>query len=364
MLRFMHVPPEVAERLKPWGFDEALLQSFSQRCSVTESNAVRGVLTPPQDGDVRPLPERGSADFTRLAQRGQQAIDAGRVGVVILAGGMATRFGGVVKAVVPVLDGRTFLQLKLADVRAAAPRAPVFIMSSFTTHDALVEHVKGEANVHVFPQFASLRLTPEGELFRDEHGEVSPYATGHGDLTFALARAGLLARFIDDGGELLLMSNVDNLGAGVEPAIIGAHLETGVALTAEVVRKAPGDKGGAPARLDGVPQIIEGFRFPAGFDQDSIAVFNTNTFVMNARELLRDFALPYYRVEKRAGPHPVIQFERLVGELSAFVPTRFLEVPREGAQSRFLPVKDPEELQRRIETIALALGRRAGRNFQ
>jgi predicted DNA repair protein MutK len=50
------------------------------------------------------------------------------LGAVVLAGGMATRFGGVVKAVVPVLDGKSFLELKhddLARVSAKAGRALV-----------------------------------------------------------------------------------------------------------------------------------------------------------------------------------------------------------------------------------------------
>ncbi len=46
----------------------------------------------------------------------------------------------------------------------------------------------------------------------------------------------------------------------------------------------------------------------------------------------------------------VIQFERLVGQLTAFLPSHFLIVPR----GRFLPVKDPEELEaRRADIVAL-----------
>ena len=101
-----------------------------------------------------------------------------------------------------------------------------------------------------------------------------------------------------------------------------------------------------------MPQIIEGFRFPAGFDQDRIPVFNTNTLVFEAAALDRDFELPFYRVEKSVDGRPAIQFERLVGELSAFLPTRFVEVLREGPDGRFLPAKDPEELQRRLGSIA------------
>lgn len=354
----MRIDPTLAARLAPWGFDPQQLDVFIARLAQpSSSNAVTGTLTPPAAQDVRCLPTAGTKAHLDLAKRGQEALDSGKVGVLILAGGMATRFGGVVKAVVPVLGEQTFLQLKLADVRRAAGEAPVYVMSSFATHGRLVQHLGelGEKNVEVFPQFVSLRLTPEGQLFREADGDVSPYATGHGDLTFALRRSGLLSKFRALGGELFLMSNVDNLGATLDPAIIGAHLETGAALSAEVVRKASGDKGGAPARLDGKPQIIEGFRFPPDFDQDSIPVFNTNTFVMDASAIDRDFPLPFYRVEKKVDGAVAVQFERLVGELTAFLPSTFLEVPREGRESRFLPVKDPDELANRLETIRLVV---------
>lgn len=352
----MKIDPALATRLAPWGFDNAQLDGFIARLAqAATSNAVTGTLTPPAADDVRLLPAPGTEAHRALAKRGRDALAAKQVGVVILAGGMATRFGGVVKAVVPVLEQRTFLQLKLDDVRHAGAEVPVYVMSSFATHERLRQHVQelGARHVEVFPQFVSLRLTPEGQLFHEADGDVSPYATGHGDLTFALRQSGLLAKFRAAGGTLLMMSNVDNLGATLDPAVIGAHLERGVALSAEVVRKAKGDKGGAPARLNGTPQIIEGFRFPPGFDQDSIPVFNTNTFVMDAAAIDRDFALPFYRVEKKVDGATAVQFERLVGELTAFLPSTFLEVPREGVESRFLPAKDPDELAGRLSTIRL-----------
>lgn len=351
----MELPKELHDRLAPWGFDPAQLERFAARCREAQSNAVHGPLTPPAADDVRVLPSPGTPEHARLSELGRNALAAKQVGVVILAGGMATRFGGVVKAVVPVLENRTFLQLKLDDVRASSSDAPVYVMSSFATHDRLLEHVRelNAKHVEVFPQYVSLRLTPEGTLFKEPDGDVSAYATGHGDLTFALRRSGALQRFRDGGGKLLVMSNVDNLGATLDPAVLGAHLERGVALTAEVVRKAKGDKGGAPARLEGKPQIIEGFRFPPTFDQDSIPVFNTNTFVLDAAAIDTDFALPFYKVDKKVEGATAIQFERLVGELTAFLPTGFLEVPREGVQSRFLPAKDPDELANRLETIRL-----------
>lgn len=349
----MELPVDVLKRLSPWGFDPQLLERFAARARAAESNAVKGALTPPDASDLTALPEPGTPLHRELVERGREALSRQQVGAVILAGGMATRFGGVVKAAVPVIGGKTFLQLKLEQIHRVAPSARVLVMSSFATHEVLVEHLRGAPHTEVFPQSVSLRLTPEGTLFKERDGDFSPYATGHGDLPHALRTSGALQRFLDGGGELLMMSNVDNLGATLDPAVIGAHLARGAALTAEVVRKEKGDKGGAPARLDGRPQIIEGFRFPRDFDQDSIPVFNTNTFMLNARALTRDFPLPYYRVEKQVEGATVIQFERLVGELTAFLDSVFLEVPRSGAQSRFLPVKDPDELTQRLAEIEL-----------
>lgn len=356
------IDAEPRRSLAPYGFDEASLGAFVARLATPgQSNAVKGALTPPAAEDVRPLPALGTPERAALRAKGTEALRRGEVASVILAGGMATRFGGVVKAVVPVLGDRTFLQIKHDDLselgRELGVEVPAWVMSSFATHEKILEHVKSMARpaVEVFPQFVSLRLTPEGGLFREADGTLSPYATGHGDLTFALRRSGLLAKFRQSGGKLVVMSNVDNLGATLDPAIIGFHLAHGAAITAEVVRKEKGDKGGAPARLDGVPQIIEGFRFPKDFDQDSIPVFNTNTFVLDAAAIDRDFELPYYRVEKSVEGKTAIQFERLVGELTAFLPSRFVEVQREGPDGRFLPAKDPEELVRRLPMIEIVV---------
>ena len=362
----MTVDEKTKQALGRYGFDEVALAAFARR--VTEpasSNTVTKHLTPPAKEDVAALAPLGTQERRRLRQKGLDSIARGEVGVVILAGGMATRFGGVVKAVVPAVDELSFLECKWKDISmlAAAVGAPIrtLVMSSYATHDAIESHVSermGRGAIEVFPQFVSLRLSPDGSLFREDDGALSPYATGHGDLTFALRRSGLLARFRGAGGKLLMMSNVDNLGATVDPAIVGAHLEAGAALTAEVARKEPGDKGGAPARLDGRPQIVEGFRFPKSFDQDSIAVFNTNTFVLDAAAVDREFELPYYRVEKLVDGRPAIQFERLVGELTAFLPTAFLEVEREGPDGRFLPAKDPGELAKRLGGIRQVVGSR------
>jgi UTP--glucose-1-phosphate uridylyltransferase len=351
------------DALAPYGYDRAQQARFVDRAtSPATSNAVSGALTLLPETSLLKLPAIGSPERAALNARGLEFIRTGKVGVVVLAGGMATRFGGVVKAVVPALGERSFLQLKQADVAQLAAHAggavPLFVMSSFATHEVIKAHVAEHqlsttaTPVEVFAQKVALRLTPAGDVFVDADGELSPYATGHGDLVAALRSSGVLARFRAAGGAMLFMTNVDNLGATLDPAVLALHADSGCVISAEVVRKWPGDAGGAPAVLDGVPQIIEGFRFPKDFDQTQIGVFNTNTFTLDAAAIDREFELPYYRVEKKVDGAVVVQFERLVGELTALVKSQFIEVERAGEDSRFIPVKDPSDLTQQQAVIA------------
>lgn len=353
--------------LQQYGFEdipfEALRARLREGTAGPMQNRLVGDVQPPDEGDLRALPPMGGELRKELANTGRQAMQRGEVAAVILAGGMATRFGGVVKAGVEVLDGASFLELKLRDIAAEAERAeatvPVYLMTSFATDDAIrkmAEDLSTErCPVSTFPQFISLRLTPQGELFRNADGEVSPYAPGHGDLTFALRRSGILSSFREAGGRTLMMSNVDNLTATLDPAVIGAHINSGSSLTAEMAPKEPGDKGGAPARVDGKPQIVEAFRFPEDFDQERIPVFNTNTFVLDAAAIDADFPLTWFAVRKSVDDRPAVQFERLVGELSAFLDPAFLRVERHGPDARFQPIKTPEDLDKERPDIIKAL---------
>ena len=245
--------------------------------------------------------------------------------MVVLAGGMATRMGGIVKALAEAVPGVTFLDARLAEREYWADRAgaplPMWLMTSHATdapiRAALGERLDGD-RVAAFPQQASLRLTPQGRLFRGDDGEVSLHATGHGDLPDALHQSGLLELFLAAGGRYLWIANLDNLGAAVDPLVLGWHVDHGAPLTVEVVDKQGGDRGGIPVRLDGRPVVLENFRLPDGFDEDEVRVFNTNTFIADAAALA-GLQMPWtwFRVEKTVDGRSAIQFERLIGELTS-----------------------------------------------
>ncbi|MDB4973239.1 MAG: UTP--glucose-phosphate uridylyltransferase, partial [Myxococcaceae bacterium] len=71
-----------------------------------------------------------------------------------------------------------------------------------------------------------------------------------------------------------------------------------------------------------------------------------------------DFPLAWFRVNKEVGGRAAVQFERFANQLTAFVPSRALAVEREGADCRFLPVKDPGELRARLPLIRALLEER------
>jgi UTP--glucose-1-phosphate uridylyltransferase len=362
------LPPDIRATLERHGFDRARFFALSERVAsgAPEDNIVRGTVSAPEPHEIAPLPASGP-ERERLEGLGRVALQEGRVALVVLAGGMATRMGGVVKALVEALPGRTFLDLRLREIdalqRAYGAAPPLWLMTSHSTdapiRDALGAHLDGE-RVGAFSQFLSLRLTPQGGLYLDAQGRPSEHAPGHGDLPEALVKSGLLTRFVDRGGRVVMVTNLDNVGGTLDPAIIGWHLNHGQPVTSEVVEKVAGDRGGIPVRVDGKLCVLEEFRIPKSFDPASVRVFNTNVFHFDARTL-HDLDIPwtYFRVTKQVDEQSVIQFERLVNEVTSFLPSRYLLVPRNGVGARFLPVKDNEELAQRrgeIELVARSRG--------
>ncbi len=349
------VDSETRALLDRFGFDEALFGSLRARVASddlsAESNLIRGSIEPPTPEDITRLPAPGDADYDDARSAGLEALGQNEVAQVVLAGGMATRFGGVVKAVLTAVDGKSFLEAKLLQTVVLEERLecriPVALMTSFATDEAIRAHVAEEqlGDPLVFNQFVSLRLEVGGDLFRDDEGHTSLYAPGHGDLFQALRRSGTLAALRERGVRTVTISNVDNLGARVDPVVVGSHLLGGMPLTCEVARK-EGDMGGAPARVDGKLQLVEGPRFPPSFDQELAPVFNTNTAIFDIDALDVDYDLTWLYVEKAVEGRTAVQLERLYHEASALVPTQYLEVPRRGPRGRFSPIKTPSDLER------------------
>jgi len=355
------------EFLKHYGFEPQLFEAWRKGVAEgwysRDNNRIKGDLLAPESGTVLDLPRQDTPEAKELIQLGENTLARGELGAVILNGGMATRFGSVVKGIVNVTASRSFLGLRFEDVRNAQERAgepiPVYLMNSFATEEDTRKHLEDNAyfgldpdQVTMFNQFAAPRMLKDGDLLLDEEGNMSPYSTGHGDFAPGFRQSGCLAKFLESGRRYLFVSNVDNLGARVSPLILGNHVKHGTDITVEVAPKWPGDTGGSPYLVDDKLQLVEQFRYPKDFDPDIVKVFNTNTFHFTAKSLDRDFEMGWYYVRKNIDDHKAVQMERLIGELTRFLSTTYVQVKRTGTDNRFLPVKTPEDLEAAGEEIA------------
>ncbi|MDP3276024.1 MAG: UTP--glucose-1-phosphate uridylyltransferase [Deltaproteobacteria bacterium] len=332
--------------------DHIPFQSLRERLSIgtplAAFHAIEGPVAPPPPDSIQDVTALSPTEDAALRELGTDALSRGELAVVVLAGGMATRFGGVVKALAPLSDNTdlTFLDVKLADF--GAHKLEVCIMSSFATQDALELALASRSagdRLSLSPQFASFRLQPNGELFLGKDGQPSRYATGHGDLTDALVSSGHSTRWKQQGVRTILVMNVDNLGATIDPLVLGAHLASRKSVTAELVRKHPGDRGGVAALHGGHVKLCEAFRLPSDFPHEMVPCFNTNTLWVDIEALDRTYPWTWCAASKRVDDREAIQFERLIGELTWWLPSHYLLVSREGTKSRFLPIKEMGDLR-------------------
>src|SRR5579883_1358394 len=190
-----------------------------------------------------------------------------------------------------------------------------------------------------------------------------------------LLRNGILATLIRDRPSLkyLFLHNIDTVGADVDPFIFGWHIQSGAALTFEVIARRLEDRGGGLARVDGRLRLVEGLAMPREELEFELTFYNSNTCWIDIDKLLAAFRLtraelrdqekvtsairqlaakmPTYitlkDVKKRWGHgqedvFPLTQFEKLWVDMTALpeVESRFVSVPRLRGQQ----LKDQAQL--------------------
>jgi hypothetical protein len=99
---------------------------------------------------------------------------------------------------------------------------------------------------------------------------------------------GVLAGLLAERPQLryLMLHNVDTVGADVDPALLGLHIEQEACLTFEVTARRLEDRGGGLARVDGRLRLVEGLALPDERTEFALSYYNSNTCWIDLERLL------------------------------------------------------------------------------
>lgn len=234
----------------------------------------------PQELIRVPASDAEKSTWAAARATGNELLKAGRVGVILVAGGEGTRLGFPhPKGEFPIgpVSGKTLFQMLAEQVVARAKRAgrpiPYYVMTSHATHAETVSFFErhkffglDSRRVHFFRQGRMPAVDRQtGKLLLASKHELALNPDGHGGLLTALSRAKLLEAMRQDGIDFLYYHQIDNPLARVcDPAFLGFHAQHRSEVSTKVVAKlSPEERMGVVVDVDGRSQIIEYSDLPA-----------------------------------------------------------------------------------------------------
>ncbi len=314
----------------------------------------------------------------QASEQGTAALDAGEVGVLLVAGGQGSRLGfDHPKGMFPIgpVSNNTLLQIHLEKAVALAERhgkgVPVYLMTSPVTHDEQIEFLEAnnrfglaEDDLFIFCQGTMPAVDQAtGKLLLEEKGKLFLSPDGHGGTIAALATSGATEHMRRRGIRQLFYLQVDNPLVPIGDAeFLGYHLATRSELTSMAIAKETAEeKVGNFVMVDDALCVIEYIDFPKEtaaevdaqgglkFWAGSIAVHIFDVEFLEKMLALKD-ALPFHIANKRV-PHVgddgkrvepegnnALKFERFIFDL---LPKATRPIVVEYAESEvFAPLKN------------------------
>ncbi len=355
--RYLHLD-QFEAKMKAEGLDDMVIETFKGYLHSVADGAT-GIIT---DDAIRPPAGHEVVPYADLAQHREGGHRAMAQAVrITLNGGLGTSMGlQGPKSLLPVRERLTFLEIIMRQAEYGGIRQ-VF-MNSFNTHAATLEALAAIPHAtppltfvqNKFPKILRAGLVP-AEWPTDPLLEWNP--PGHGDIYTAIQTSGILDRLISDGCRYALICNSDNLGATLDPVLLGYMAAHDIPFMMEVARRTPADaKGGHLAvRSEGGLILRESAQFPEdsdGGDINRYTYFNTNNLWVSLNHLKAlieargTINLPLIVNPKPLDPRdpdspPVFQLESAMGAaIGLFDGARAVRVPR----TRFFPVKKCSDL--------------------
>ena len=248
---------------------EATDMEILDACNHKEDLVKRGVIEPLAAMELSEI----EANKERFTDIGLEAIRSGKVGAVLLAGGMGTRLGsdnpkGMYNVgITHELYIFECLVNNLLDVvHQADTWIHLFVMTSDKNNEATISFMEEHAYfgynpkyVHFFKQEMAAATDYNGKIYLEEKGKLSTSPNGNGGWFISLEKAGLLDLVHSQGIEWINVFAVDNVLQRIaDPCFVGATIDKKCVVGAKVVRKAaPDEKVGAMCLEDGKPSIVE-----------------------------------------------------------------------------------------------------------
>ncbi|MCX7007709.1 MAG: UTP--glucose-1-phosphate uridylyltransferase, partial [Kiritimatiellaeota bacterium] len=91
--------------------------------------------------------------------------------------------------------------------------------------------------------------------------------------------------------EWLFLHNIDTVGADVDAAVLGAHIQSNACLSFEVITRRIEDRGGGLARVDGRVRLVEGLAMPREELEFNLSYYNSMSTWISIPKLLAVFGL-------------------------------------------------------------------------
>ena len=291
------------------------------------SGVEKGVISPLKCMELSEIAEHKD-EFMRI---GLDAIVAGKVGAVLLAGGMGTRLGSDdPKGMYNIgLTHEVFIFERLIEntmdvVKAAREYSgrndvwiPFYIMTSEKNNDKTIAFFEekdyfgyDKAHVHFFKQDMAPATDKNGKVYLEGKGRIATSPNGNAGWFRSLVKAGLLEGVHEQGIEYLNIFAVDNVLQKIaDPAFVGACMKQSVDVGAKVVAKAAPDEAiGVMCLEDGRPSIVEYYEMTdeimhakneKGEPAYRFGVILNYLFKVSALEEILSKDLPMHVVEKK-----------------------------------------------------------------
>ena len=356
-----------AERMRTAGLSPLAIENFRYYYGLLRAGDT-GVI---REDEIAPVMDAPAyADIARYADAGRAAL--GRTVVLKLNGGLGTSMGlERAKSLLTVRDGLSFLNIiahqMLAIGERWGERVELLLLNSFNTDEDTRAVLARYPALHSdLPQTVMQGKVPK--ILQDTLAPATWPAEpdlewcppGHGEVYVALAASGTLDALLAADYEYMFLSNVDNLGATLDLAILGYVAHEHIPFLMEVAERTEADrKGGHVARHRSGRLLLREIAQCAAEDLNAFqnvhrhGLFNTNNIWINLPRLRAALdasggviKLPLIRNAKTLDPRdaaspPVYQLETAMGAaISVFDGAGVLCVGRD----RFLPVKTCADL--------------------